>query len=67
MRDGLRGDGQRNSEKANERDGGENQAVFACTAAQLRADDNLKGIMNKQRQKTDNGKNDAARQQISGA
>lgn len=67
MRDRLGRNSQRNSQKAYERDGGQNQSVFAGIAAQLRADHNLKDIMNDKRQKTDDGVNDPARQQISSA
>ena len=66
VRDRLCGDGQRQSEKTNESDGGEDEAVFAGFAAELPADDDLKDIMNKRGQKADRGKNDAALQKPAG-
>ena len=64
MCDGLRGDGQRQSQKADERDGGEHEAVFAASTAELPADDDLKSVMDEKRQKTGGGKDDAALQKF---
>src|SRR5208283_1102226 len=60
MGDGLRGDLQRQSQNGDERDGNQNEAVFAAIAAQVRADNELKHPVNQKRQKTDGCKNDAA-------
>ena len=69
MRDRLHGDGRGQAQETNEGDGHAEEAELAILvlAAELVADDDLKGVMDALREQADGGEEDAALKQRPGA